>query len=891
MSQLNIRVLRTILAVQLPYYGIFEHVGNIILYMSKQELFEKIFKEHLKVESYSKSIDSLFSPRSKSKIDHKPYYQRNYVWDDHKASYFIESILLGTEIPPIVFFNNNSGVEVIDGRQRYETIMRFMKNEFSLTGKGLTHLLQLKGASWDSLNKKENEIIESFLDSKLRIIEFRLVNQPPLDLNLQDQVKKEIFSRYNSGITPLKKAEIDNAIYNEDHLTNFFKTKYQNNTALLNTVYQNFFKQLKNTPEKLPIEKILSFTRRSLVLPLYPINYFVRSTGRTNTLAKLYEFYSELKEGNAEEVLADFTAKVEFLSTIKGYSQQNELASNRLSLECFMWGYNILTAENCAFNLDNDEAMRAAEFIDENIDYFTLVDSNFSQEIMARFLSTAEYFRSNFKINLSPYITATDQKRGELKELSKPVESNAKLSELESLRLSKPEPANNSIDDIVRVMTRRRFLIRPSYQRQEVINIKKASSIIESILLGIKLPPIFVYKRKDGTNEIIDGQQRLLTLLGFLGEDYLNEQSKLVKSKNHKFKLQKLRVLKELNGFQFDQLDEDLKDKIYDFQIYVVEIDETQNPMFDPVDLFIRLNDKPYPIRENSFEMWNSWADVEIINAIKELKTSVYDWFYIKQIKRAKDRDRMENEELLTSLCYIEYYANKIGGPSTIDIYQKTNRMNARISTKARISSLMQSLSESPELKPEFIQAVKQVKNNIKKIKYVLIDRDVKSVELISFLSSELNFVFNAGKNVKGFRRRIQDFYFLWNMVVPHNFEMVKHHRIEMKKDIMEVFEFIKSIPEEYQIDSKGYDMYNSMMQKLLMKYEKAKRKIKLSEVQKLELIKNQQNKSSLSDAPIFMGDDIEIDHVKPLAIGGSDSLDNLGVTHKDENRRKGVKE
>ena len=113
--------------------------------LSKQDMFEKIFKEHLKVETYSKSIESLFSVRSKSKIDYKPYYQRNYVWDSHKASYFIESILMGTEIPPLIFFNSRDSIEVIDGRQRYETILRFMNGEFSLTAKGLSVLKQLKG--------------------------------------------------------------------------------------------------------------------------------------------------------------------------------------------------------------------------------------------------------------------------------------------------------------------------------------------------------------------------------------------------------------------------------------------------------------------------------------------------------------------------------------------------------------------------------------------------------------------------------------------------------------------------------------------------------------------------------------------------------------------------
>lgn len=856
--------------------------------MSKQELFEKIFKEHLKVETQSKSIESLFSLRSKSKINYKPYYQRNYVWDDHKATYFIESILLGTEIPPLIFFNDNNGVEVIDGRQRYETIMRFMANEFSLTGKGLTHLSQLKGSTWDSLSKKENEIIETFLDSKLRLIEFRLVNKPPLDPVLQDQVKKEIFSRYNSGITPLKKAEIDNAIYDSDHLTNYFKDHYLKHPDFQEMVFVNFFKQPVNFLDDLPTDKILSFTRRSLILALYPINYFVRGTGRTNTLAKLYEFYSDQNIDNAQEIYQKFCNKVTFLDQVRKYAKENDLKINRLALECFLWGYNILDIEEVKCDL-NKEIKTAAEYIDANFDYYTLVDYNFSPEIMARFLATAEYFQNKFHTDFATYITANDKKKLELKELSKTEESSTKLSELETLRLSKPEPSNNSIDDILRKMTRRRFLLRPSYQRKEVINVKKASSIIESVLLGIKLPPIFVFRREDGTNEVIDGQQRLLTLLGYLGQDYLNEQNKLVKSRNHKFKLKNLRILKELNGCGYEQLSEELKDKILDFQIYVVEIDEVQNPYFDPIDLFIRLNDKPYPIRENSFEMWNSWADVEVIASIRDLKESVDDWFYIKKIKRSKDRDRMENEELLTSLCYIEFYRDK-DFPKTIDVYQKTTRMNSRISTKARISNMMQSLTENPDIKPDFFTSVKAVGSNIKKIKYVLIDKDVKKEELADFLKDQLDFVFNGGRSEKGFRRRIQDFYFLWILIGKLNFEMVKHHRINMKSEIMEIFNFIKDIPEDYQEESAGFEKYLKMVQDFHEKYNKSARKMRLTESEKLEMIKEQKNTSSLSDAPIFLGDDIEIDHIKPIAIGGKDELRNLGVAHKTENRSKGSK-
>ena len=101
----------------------------------------EIFENLIKIEPKVMSIESLFNnPERVENTNYKPSYQRNYVWDDEKATYFIESILLGTEIPPLIYFRNYDKVEVIDGRQRYQTILRFINNEFKLKKNGLHKL-------------------------------------------------------------------------------------------------------------------------------------------------------------------------------------------------------------------------------------------------------------------------------------------------------------------------------------------------------------------------------------------------------------------------------------------------------------------------------------------------------------------------------------------------------------------------------------------------------------------------------------------------------------------------------------------------------------------------------------------------------------------------------
>ena len=414
----------------------------------------------------------------------------------------------------------------------------------------------------------------------------------------------------------------------------------------------------------------MSFIRRFLVLPMYPIKSYASGGGRTEILTLLYEVFSN-NVTDCKLVTEDFLRKLKYISKIKDYSEKNNLKNNRLALETILWGLGILEQEEININLDQEFITKTSNYINDNITEYSTEDYQFNKIVLSRFNATTSFLSKMTNKNLDLYIVANTDKKEELKELRKPKDTTTALSELESLRLNKPEPSRSSIDDIVRTMQRRRFLIRPSYQRQEVINPTKASSIIESILLDIKLPPLFVYKRADGINEVIDGQQRLLTILGFIGEKYLGENNELKVSKNHSFNLRRLRILKELDGKKFDQLTEEQQGKILDFQLYIIEIDENQNPYFDPIDLFIRLNDKPYPIRVNSFEMWNSWVDNSIIDEIKKLTKKLKPWFYLKQLSRKADRDRMESEELIASLIYLDYSLNHSNSHKGLDIFSK----------------------------------------------------------------------------------------------------------------------------------------------------------------------------------------------------------------------------
>jgi hypothetical protein len=110
-----------------------------------------------------------------------------------------------------------------------------------------------------------------------------------------------------------------------------------------------------------------------------------------------------------------------------------------------------------------------------------------------------------------------------------------------------------SIGELVSSYTRSELVIRPEFQRLFRWNVDQKSRLIESLLLGIPLPSIFVMQREDGVWEVIDGLQRLSTILEFMGE-LRDEDSKEVLAPSV---LSKTEYLPGLDGVTFGADDKD----------------------------------------------------------------------------------------------------------------------------------------------------------------------------------------------------------------------------------------------------------------------------------------------------------------------------------------------
>lgn len=88
---------------------------------------------------------------------------------------------------------------------------------------------------------------------------------------------------------------------------------------------------------------------------------------------------------------------------------------------------------------------------------------------------------------------------------------------LERSRLSS-DRMDISFGELINLYKNKELIIHPEYQRLFRWNSKQKTAFIESILLGIPIPPIFVAEDSNGIWELIDGLQRVSSFISFFGD-------------------------------------------------------------------------------------------------------------------------------------------------------------------------------------------------------------------------------------------------------------------------------------------------------------------------------------------------------------------------------------
>lgn len=170
------------------------------------------------------------------------------------------------------------------------------------------------------------------------------------------------------------------------------------------------------------------------------------------------------------------------------------------------------------------------------------------------------------------------------------------------------------------------WYIKPEYQRNFVASPSIASRLIESILMDVPIPVIYLAEERDGSYSVIDGQQRLTSFLSFVEGKY---------PEGGEFRLTGLTVLIDLNRKSFSQLSKELQTKIRTTTIHSIIIKKESNEDIK-FEIFERLNTGSTKLNED------------------EIRNTVYRGEYIKLLAG------LANEPLFHQLVQRDNFRNRM---------------------------------------------------------------------------------------------------------------------------------------------------------------------------------------------------------------------------------------
>lgn len=201
------------------------------------------------------------------------------------------------------------------------------------------------------------------------------------------------------------------------------------------------------------------------------------------------------------------------------------------------------------------------------------------------------------------------------------------------------EAVDFSFGELLNLHNSGEIIIRPEYQRLFRWTTEQRSRLIESVLLKLPLPPIFLIEDESGVLELIDGLQRTSSVIQFMDPSAIGEPELILKGCD---------IVKELNGKRYEDFSTTIRFGIKRTPIRAIVIKKSGNDRVK-YEMFKRLNTggallSAQEIRNCSSRMIAGGADF-----YGELQRLASYPSYVEASKRIpqSDREQKADEELV----------------------------------------------------------------------------------------------------------------------------------------------------------------------------------------------------------------------------------------------------
>lgn len=417
--------------------------------------------------------------------------------------------------------------------------------------------------------------------------------------------------------------------------------------------------------------------------------------------------------------------------------------------------------------------------------------------------------------------------------------------------------AEYSVEHLHKMFKRGKLNLQPDFQRQFVWDKKKASSLIESLLLDVPIPVIYLAEDRGGTLLVIDGQQRLSSIFSFIDGNLPDGQT---------FKLIGLTILRDLNQKAYTDIDELFQDKLEECALSTITIKKESDYELQ-FEIFERLNTGS--VKLNDQELRNCLYRGPYLNLLKKLSHDA-DYRYIMGLKGPDKRMKDVEYVLHFGAFYHQTYLK----------YEKVKQIRVFLNDEMKN---FQNISEEDQedFKAEFKKTVQINKSlfgnrSFRKIKCgdnenpnsvwkntVVVNSSLFDVLMVSFLAYDKNLIM---RNLDALREAIISL-MTENQLFIDSIEKWTYAHDQVKRRFEIFNQTISSI------------LRSDNTQERLFSHELKENLFKLN------------NTCAICGQKIYMIEDSAVDHIEQYWLGGKTIPDNSRLTHRYCNASRKRKE
>ena len=397
-------------------------------------------------------------------------------------------------------------------------------------------------------------------------------------------------------------------------------------------------------------------------------------------------------------------------------------------------------------------------------------------------------------------------------------------------------PKDMPISDFDRMELKGRIETNPEYQRDFVYSIEKSSRLIESALMKIPLPKIYLCEEKDGKLSVVDGQQRIRSFLNFIRNEYA---------------LKGMTVFPELEGKYYKDLETKLQDVIDETSIRTIIINEDSADA--KYDIFERLNRGAVTLKEQ--ELRNCVYRGSYNSMINEIATDKN----VSIMFKAENKRMWYQEYILRFFALIDFMSYKPSMKTHLNKYMKAHQYDDEKNVQ--------------EDKDAFIKTLSIVKEVLGADAFSTVDYD-KKVVLNKFSATFYDSImvafsrFDRTKLIAkadAIRAAINDKK-LHDDVYHDACYAATGSTDRVVRRILTIFNLVSSILGDDGVEKEVRTFDSSL---------------------KLPLAEKQGYVCPLCQNKIVDIDECEIDHIIPYSLGGKTVFENAQLVHKICNRHK----